>query len=48
LNAVENLCYEVLNCARSDVSKNFVGSIILLDDGKLQIKITQKICRLSG
>jgi hypothetical protein len=39
LNAVENPRYEDPNRARSDVSIIFVGRIILLDDGKLQIEI---------
>jgi len=45
LNAVENIRYEVLNYARSNDSIIFDGRIILSVDGKLQIKIRQKICR---
>jgi len=34
LNVVENLRYEVSNIARSNISKMFVGHIILLVNGK--------------
>jgi hypothetical protein len=45
LNAVENLCYEVPEGARSDVSIIFEGRIIMPLDGKRQIKIMQMLCR---
>jgi len=45
LNGMEKLCYEALNRVRPSISMILVRRIILLIDGKLQIKIKQKICR---